>query len=69
MGLDPILMKHVKTLVIGADDLPRSPMEESDHSLDRNFVAPEHMMFKVFNALSKASILERLVISGSILSK
>lgn len=61
-------MKHVKTLVIGADDPPHSPMEESD-PLDRNFVTPEHLMFKVFNALSKASILKRLVISGSIFSK
>lgn len=69
MGLDPILMKHVKTLVIGADDLPPSPTEERDHPLDRNFIAPEHLMFKVFNALSKASMLEKLIISGSILSK
>lgn len=62
MDLDPILMKHVKTLVIGADDPPPSPTEE-------NFIAPEHLMFKVFNALSKASMLEKLIISGSILSK
>lgn len=62
-------MKQVKTLVIGPDDLTSGPVGGSDPLPDKNFTAPKRLMFKVFNVLSRPSMLEKLVISGSILSK